>query len=77
MLDQEAFALEEVADGRCRLGRIGDDDSLGGHGAAVFRCLGGKVFPGAGSGSRSWIGLLAMEAEAVPATREKPRAITR
>ena len=42
-----------------------------------FGVLGGEVFPGAGSGSRSWIGLLAMEAEAVPATREKPRAITR
>jgi hypothetical protein len=77
LLDQEAFALEELADGWCRLGRVGDDDSFGRHGGAVVRCLGGGMSLSAGSGSRCCRGLLAMEAEAVPATREKPRAITR
>ena len=48
--------------------------------AMLLQCFGVwvvRLFPGARSGSRSWIGLLAMEAEAVPATRENPRAVTR
>jgi hypothetical protein len=44
LLDQEAFACEERADGRCGLGRVGDDHSFSRHNDAVFQCVGGVVF---------------------------------